>query len=224
MNSTKPLTRKMKAEITKQWQELFPYMGIYENMQLLNICGPLAVGIHLYVDSDRTKYTPCLHVHNLCLTDGVLYLLLPVELRERFYFSISTSDPPDKYIKFAEKLAKKSVVPMEGDIYLRDLIETLKKYFYIYWNHIEVIEIITYLVYWSGSAEIIADARKFGEKAIHWLITGPERVKYQQPELLVEKYKKLVDKLEHTPDLQRIVEQQIIAMKMKDLPRRKMIF
>ena len=45
------LTRTMKKEITKQWQAEFPSMGIYKNMWLMNIVGPIIVGLLLEVKS-----------------------------------------------------------------------------------------------------------------------------------------------------------------------------
>ena len=56
------LTRTMKKEITKQWQAEFPSMGIYKNMWLMNIVGPIIVGLLLEVKSINSEYYPTLHL------------------------------------------------------------------------------------------------------------------------------------------------------------------
>lgn len=66
--SGKILTPSLKRKITQKWSDYFPEFGIYKPMWLMNVCGPLAVGIALLVKSDKTVYEPIMHIHNLSMT------------------------------------------------------------------------------------------------------------------------------------------------------------
>ena len=59
------ITLSMKKKITNDWKELYPEMGIYKPMWLMNILGPLVVGLLLHIKSNKDRYIPTLHMHNL---------------------------------------------------------------------------------------------------------------------------------------------------------------
>ena len=61
----KKFSRKMKTEFTQQWAKEIPSMGIYKNMWLMNIVGPVVVGVLLEVKSGNDMYYPTVHLYNL---------------------------------------------------------------------------------------------------------------------------------------------------------------
>ena len=122
------LTRTMKKEITKQWQAEFPSMGIYKNMWLMNIVGPIIVGLLLEVKSINSEYYPTLHLDILTRErneDDDIALTASTEVDFEY---VSTISKPDKYLVLADKLKKKAVIPLEGDVKIEEVINCLKKY------------------------------------------------------------------------------------------------
>lgn len=151
------LTPMLKKKITQEWNEQFPYMGVYKNMWLMNICGPLAVGILLEVKSDRSIYTPTLHIHNLCSDFPVISLGILLETK-----SIKVNDSNNKYLIAANELKKNTFIPLSGDVILIELIEQLKIYFHKFiLNPDIVLNYMIYLAAWSGQQNIYDDVIKF---------------------------------------------------------------
>lgn len=210
-----PLTRAMKKEITKQWQELFPSMGVYKPMWLGNICGPLFVGLLLHVKSDNDRYTPTLHIHYLC--KNVDFVSLGLEITDNFNY-VSTRSPEDKYLKIAKSLTEKAIVPLEGDIDLLKLLADLRNCFTWYRLEYILLEHIVYLSVWTGKQEIVDSAWKLVEEM---LIEKPEMFNSQERRDMW--YNNLPRSADEAPRLRETVEQQIISLKLDKLPRREMI-
>lgn len=151
------LTPSLKRKFTKEWNELFPYMGVYKNMWLMNICGPLAVGILLEVKSDRDRYIPTLHIHNLCEDFPVISLGVSMETKE-----IKINDVKNTYLHAADELKANTFIPLSGDVVLAELIEQLKMYYFKFsLNPDIVLNYMIYLAAWSGQQETFDYVMKF---------------------------------------------------------------
>ncbi|MEZ5442502.1 MAG: hypothetical protein R3F15_13580 [Lysobacterales bacterium] len=80
MSKPATLTPVIKREITSDWSETFPSLGIYKPLWLLKRHGPLLMGVLL----DRTRsndiYIPKFHVHNLLSPSLSILLSLVFEV------------------------------------------------------------------------------------------------------------------------------------------------
>lgn len=151
------LTPSLKRKFTKEWNELFPYMGVYKNMWLMNICGPLAVGILLEVKSDRDRYIPTLHIHNLCEDFPVISLGVSMETK-----AIEIDDVKDTYLYAADELKANTFIPLSGDVILAELIEQLKMYYFKFsLNPDIVLNYMIHLAAWSGKQKIYDYVMRF---------------------------------------------------------------
>ncbi len=208
------LNRAQKKQITKEWNELFPSMGIYKNMWLMNILGPIVVGLILEVGSNTTKYTPIMHVHNLCSHSDVITILIPIEGE-----SISTRSDSDKYKYIAEHIKAKSIVPFEADVELHSLIFALKSYCEELEYDVErcdVCDILIYLASWSGKESVIQEVDNFikvqlGQGKLECITSGEQYINEMNEVFLNSKR------------LKSIVEQQITNLELQNIPRREII-
>lgn len=155
-------TPSLKRKFTKEWNELFPYMGVYKNMWLMNICGPLAVGILLEVKSDRDRYIPTLHIHNLCEDFPVISLGVSMETK-----AIKINDVKNTYLHAADELKTNTFIPLSGDVVLEELIEQLKMYYFKFsLNPDIVLNYMIYLAAWSGHQKIFDYVMRFVKENI----------------------------------------------------------
>ena len=217
----KKFTRAMKKEFTRQWAELFPSMGIYKNMWLMNILGPIAVGLLLEVKSGNDMYYPTLHLQSLALKTDDIYL--NAEITDGFE-DISSYSPPDKYIKVAKRLEEQTIVPLEGDVTLKDLIKSFKAYSmrkYYEADIPETLEIMMYLAGWAGDEAIIKEVHAFVKTRAKYLLKTNNFASQQKCD---EWYEDLVTQTKNREVLQARVEEQIVALKLDHLPRRKILF
>ena len=214
----KKFTRKMKTEITKQWQEQFPSMGIYENMWLINLLGPIVVGLLLEVKSGNDMYYPALHLDILGKEDDEDVSLF-IKITDGFQ-SISNISPPDKYIKLANMLKAKAIFPLEGDVKLQTIIDSLKKYTknkgYDRDLHGALI-ILGYLSKWTGDEAVMKDSCNF-------INSWKEQLSLNEKDYIDEWYSILFNKSMSSRDLQLEVDRQIVELKLDHLPRRKILF
>lgn len=214
------ITRSMKKEITTQWNQLFPSMGVYKNMWLMNLTGPLAVGILLHIKSDKTRYEPTFHIHNLAEKIG--FVTLSAEITDGFN-DVSTISPPDKYMMIAERLKRKVPIPLEGDIKLTQIIEQLKAYCKDsigMGETYDISSILMYLAGWSGNQEVRRDVVDFVCKQKRILLDrGTFDNKAEADKWLEE----LERKTESSQRLEKNVQNQIIELGMEQLPRRKIL-
>lgn len=216
------LTQSLKKQITKEWNELFPYMGIYKNMWLMNICGPLAVGILLEVKSDRDRYIPTLHIHNLCEEFPVISLGISLETE-----AIKINDQQSAYLNAADKIKTHTFIPLSGDIVLLDLIKQLKLYFLKYMvdprnytiDPCTVLEYMIYLAAWSGQQEIHNDVMNFVNKKIKW----HRWHMFRNKDVYEEWYDALPKNIECSEQLRLTVQEQEFKLKTLNLPHRNLI-
>lgn len=156
------LNSTVKKRLTKEWNDLFPCMGIYKNMWLMNICGPLAVGILLEVKSDKDRYIPTLHIHNLCEEFPVISLAISLETK-----AIKINDIKNTYLNAADELKSNTFIPLSGDVVLTELIEQLKKYYFKFsLNPDIVLNYLIYLAAWSGKQKTYDHVMEFVDENI----------------------------------------------------------
>jgi hypothetical protein len=232
-------TPQMKKEITKQWQEEFPSMATLRMMDFANILGPLVIGLTMRMHRIIDDYTPRLYIHVLCREWPNISPCVDISDGR-----VSTISPKDKYLKIADNLRKKAILPLEGDVKLELALERLKKH-YDYMDHYyrEVLggkdgwyqsaimfEIILYLAGWSGVESAIRNAEEFVEKRIRtfrsdYLVRKPS-IEFVDDAPVVpifqwfEEMKELIKDMEK---LRNTVPKQIEALKLSKLPVRNII-
>ena len=209
----KSLTSSLKKQITQKWNEQFPSMGVYKPMWLMNICGPLAVGITLLVKSDKTVYEPVLHIHNLCKDSEAVSLNVPIDA-----LYIYADDTRNEYLEVSKKFKESSYIPIDGDVSLIALIESLKKHFDITCFKSNLLQIMAYLAVWSGAEEVFNDVKRFIENKLNDCseMFGTEAVRKEFTETLPQS----IDECEK---MRVIVKEQEEKLKLTNLPHRKMI-
>ena len=213
------LTRTIKKQITKEWNELFPSMGIYKNMWLMNILGPLAVGVLLEVKSDNERYIPTFHIHNL--SENTDFVTLTVSVTDGLN-DISLRSKKDKYQRIAQNLKDKAIIPYEGDIEIDIIIMLLKREYekrFIVGERKAICSMLMYLAGWSGKPFLKEDVEKYIEQKIS---DGQLNFSKDVNETITF-YNELKHNTELSFQLHNNVEQQIKLLKMENLPRRKII-
>lgn len=195
-------TSQSKNKITMEWNDLFPEMGRYKSMWLMNIVGPIAVGIILQVKGDKTIYEPSLHLHDL--GSNTDFVSLTGEISADFDY-VSTISAPDKYIKLANKLKAKAIIPLSGDLTFEEIKICLCEYYRKCISEEKYDFLVMYLrvAIWAGNEDEI-------EKAYNLLKT-----KF--------KYKNIDKLLEPAETLKERVEKNIMNLKLNKLPRREII-
>lgn len=211
----KNYTKSMKKEVTNQWHEIFPCMEIEENMSLMNILGPIVVGIFLKIGSNKNMYYPTLYIHNLATNIGFVSTSLCIT--DNFNY-VTTVSKPDKYIKIAEALKNKAIVPIEGDIHINELLYRLKEsYNHLYHSDkICIIETVLYLAGWSGNESIIKDSVDFAKERIKQISTLTEEDKNKI-------FSKIFEEIKEPEKIRKTVEDQIIELKLDKFPRRNIL-
>lgn len=208
------LTPSLKRKFTKEWNDLFPYMGVYKNMWLMNICGPLAVGILLEVKSDRDRYIPTLHIHNLCKRFPMISLGVSMETK-----AIKINDLKNTYLYVADELKTHTFIPLSGDVVLSELIEQLKMYFFEYTiNPCTVLTYMIYLAAWSGQQKIYDYVMEFTVENIK---KYPDM--FRDNDVYTEWYDILPKSAECSEQLHLTVQEQEHELKTLNLPHRNLI-
>ncbi|WP_434799147.1 hypothetical protein [Terrisporobacter vanillatitrophus] len=211
----KNYTKLMKKEVTNQWHELLPCMEIEGNMSLMNILGPIVVGILLEIGSNKNMYYPTLYIHNLANNIG--FVSTSLNITDNFNY-VTTVSKPDKYMKIAEALKNKAIVPIEGDIHINELLDRLKEaYSNLYHSDkICIIETVLYLAGWSGNESIIKESVVFANEKIKQLSTLTEEDKDKV-------FSKIFEEIKEPEKIRKTVEEQIIELKLDKLPRRSIL-
>ena len=212
--SGKIITTSLKKKITNNWSAYFSEMGIYKPMWLMNVCGPLAVGIALLVKSDKTVYEPLMHIHNLCIPDDEVSLNLPIE-SGLIYIK---SDDEEEYIKAIHNLRRNTYIPFEGDVDFNQLIVNMKQHYRTTLYKANLLKILLCLAIWSGCNEIYEDIRAFVDSEID---STPEL--FGNPIIKKEFIKTLPINLDECTSMRKRVEQQKKELCLMNLPQRQLI-
>lgn len=125
------LTRANEKQITEDWRQEIPCLGIYRPRHLLRRVGPLLVGICLDRDSSGEIYNPTFHVHSLCLADDTVSLMLGTQLRSErsggpSYVEVKWHG--QKYKEAAARMVRQSLLPLDGDLSLDQVIKAYHIY------------------------------------------------------------------------------------------------
>ncbi|WLQ13234.1 hypothetical protein O5O45_26235 [Hahella aquimaris] len=126
----KKLTPSAKKQITQDWSAEFPGLGVYKPLWFLRIVEPLLIGISLERDSSNDVYKPLFHVHNLCngFTFLTLTLATPLEtVRTGSQERISVLSHEKKFVDAAHRMKKLSLLPLEGDVKLSEVLTAYRK-------------------------------------------------------------------------------------------------
>lgn len=214
----KKLTKVMKQEITKQWNEQFPEMAIYKNMWIANIIGPIVVGILLDVKSGNDSYYPTLHLDNLAdEIDDELSLIAPIRVP---FESVSTISPKGKYVSIANQLENMTVIPLKGDWDISVLLDRMKAYCmksYYEVDLLNMLEMLMYLTGWADIEEARIDICDFVKKRSLYLL---KKDYFVDEEDRVQWYNDLLEKTSKCDVLRGKVDSNIEALQLSHLPRR----
>lgn len=213
--SGKIITPSLKRKITQKWSDYFPEFGIYKPMWLMNVCGPLAVGIALLVKSDKTVYEPIMHIHNLCVPDDTVSLNIPIESKLLY---IKSEDDRNEYISAIHYFRNKSYIPFEGDVDCKELIENMKKHFETTLYKANLLKIMLYISIWSDSHVIYNNVKSFVDMKIenHPDMFGDESIKRN----FINTFP---NNLSDCGKIRDTVIQQKQVLGLNDLPQRKLV-
>jgi hypothetical protein len=118
----------MPAEIkkfTNDWSLEFPMMGIQKPRALACVIEPLVQRIYLERNGTNNSYDPEVHVCNMMHE----YSGLGLELRYQIIGGIGrTAHNHLAYKKYAGKIKEAMPFPLEGDIYLNDVVNIYKRH------------------------------------------------------------------------------------------------
>lgn len=219
-NTRKPLSATEKKQILANWLNRFPGMSKCGTMCMMNIIGPIVVGINLEVKSMPPRYEPSIHVHNLA--DKHDFVSLSGQIDANFDH-VSRRSKPDKYLKLADMLEKRAIIPLEGDMTYDELQTKILEYSF----HVDAYESFYFLemymtvAIWSGNQNRIDSSLKIIN----------ERIKNGYHEWWLKENKHIIDEfyeaihalLKRTDTLRDEVEDKIKCLKLSKVSRRRLI-
>jgi hypothetical protein len=113
------LTRAAETQITSDWQQQLPSMGVYKPRWLLRRVGPLLLGIILERDSVGDVYKPTFHVHFLGRAHEGVVLMLASQMRNERSGGPSFVDlrwHNENYREAADRMARQAPLALAGDL------------------------------------------------------------------------------------------------------------
>ncbi|WP_421379610.1 hypothetical protein ACOJQI_15880 [Bacillus salacetis] len=205
-----------KRQITSDWQQTIPSLGVYKPMHLLNRVGPLLVGVLLEVKSDNENYLPTFHVHNLLQSFPVVSLGLNYEASP-----ITVAGHQSKHFGSAMDIINQAIIPLEGDLHLTTVLNAYEKYYKKNtggYFHQYIFEDIVLLSAWCGDKQKIDKGLEFAENNMsQW----PEHV-LNRLGGLKKWLTTLEEKAQNQTELLTILESQIIELKVSHIPVRNL--
>lgn len=118
-------TTSDKKRITNDWHQLFPSLGIYKTMHLMNRVGPLIVGLLLETKSGGNDYIPTFHVHNLTRPFPVISLSLATTLNNEY---VHLEWHESRYRELAERMRNTALIPFDGNLELNEVLSGYMQY------------------------------------------------------------------------------------------------
>lgn len=205
-----------KTEIIKDWAELFPELKKYKNLHLNNRLGPLVVGIYLKMVRNM-YYTPIFYVHNLCREFPCFTLTLQKDVG-----TIKLENHKEQYKVLAEKLRGKIYLPLEGDIYIDEIITGYKDFFeYPYKSSFIEYEDLALTCGWLGNIKVLEDVLSYIYDKLKVVEKAPY---YNEFGNFEEWFHDLKKKSMQYDMLHKICESEIIKHKVEKLPARKILY
>lgn len=245
MTIQKTLTKSAEKRITEDWYREIPSLGIYKPRWLLRRIGPLLEGICLDRDSSGDKYKPIFHVHCLGRSDSSISLMLGTQLRSERSGGpdfVQVRWHEDKYKEAAGRMVRQALLPLEGDLSLRQLINVYRDYLATPMGKLQVVPLyfdIIILLAWArdpaSAQDVLAEclkiesgprdvavnrieAGKLVQKKIHRL-QEPEFRHVGGREVFEEICQRLI---ENPTEIQQTVDTQISAFGVEHLPVSKL--
>ena len=197
---------------------MFPSLGVYKPMHLMNRLGPLLVGILLEVKSGNESYIPTFHIHNLARPFPAVYLGLKTTLNKQY---VHMEWHERKHKEMALTMRENALVPFEGDIKLDIVLKG-------FWTYIEkrvdpflplTYEDMILVSAWCGN---LVEVQKGLELAESHMKRWPEQILTRIGGLEVW-LKSVEEKAKHRENLIATSNQQSIELKADQLPIRKII-
>jgi hypothetical protein len=214
------LTRAAKSEITSDWSQCFPGLGVYRPMHLLRRTGSLLIGILLERDSGNSCYRPTFHVHCLCRSSSTIYLILAqplLTMRTNAPQSIRVSHHKDMYCEAAERLKLQSPLSLAGDVHFRDVLDAYEKFkgiSGILRYQLEVLEDPILLATWLGN-HALADqlSQNATQELKRWPQLALERI--DNLNVLLARWENVTSQVN---ELRSIVASEIRNLEIDNLP------
>lgn len=219
------LTPPLKREITRDWNNEFPSLGIYEPMWLLRRIGPIVMGICLDRDSSNECYLPTFHVHNLCSEISFVSLSLHICLttKKGAEESINTRDHSSRYVDAAQRLSEQALLPFSGDLTLDQVLLAYHSYRMIsppaYSEDPHLLSNPVLICSWAGQLEM---ARSL-------LVEAQEIVKQWHPRIFkdygdrVAWADSLAARFEDIDKIRRTADEHILAMNLTTIPNSQLV-
>jgi len=125
------LTTAVRKKTTRDWQDKLPQLGTVRPMLLGRVVGPFLQGILLDRRSDGKTYFPTLFVCSLTSSSTVFSMtvaqkLLTARTHAEDYISVVSHDT--RYVDAIDRLITETLLPLDGNWILRDVIATLLGY------------------------------------------------------------------------------------------------
>lgn len=217
-----PITKEDKKVLLNMWSEMYPSLSVYKRspVWLLNICGPLVVGLLLEIKSNRESYYPTWHICNLCdnyINNEIVaepYLGLLINLH---YYGLTMLSKESDINKVVENYNNKKYIPLSGDVLLSQLLTNLEAFYEKQPNFYkgEVLKELIYLSVWSGVESVYTKYKEFVDREF-------EALKHNMSTYAIERFNSLPI-FNDNQKLREQVEVSIKKLKLEKIPRRELI-
>ena len=213
--SLKKFTASDKKRITNEWHQLFPSLGIYKTMHLMNRVGPLIVGLLLEIKSGGNDYIPTFHVHNLTRPFPVISLSLATTLNNEY---VHLEWHESRYRELGERMRNTALIPFDGNLELNDVISGYLQYLdkpTIPYQP-QLYEDMALICGWCGNSK---EMKRILDLARNDISGWPNQVQTRIGNI-EEWVEKLGEKSSNREFLKSICEKQINELKVNKIPSR----
>jgi hypothetical protein len=242
----KTLTKSAEKKITEDWRTMVPSMGVYQPRWLLRRVGPILEGICLDRDSGGDAYRPTFHVHLLGREFPCVSLTLSTQLRSERSGGpdfVQVRWHEDEYQEAARRMARQSLLPLEGDLTLRQLVNAYRGYLATPMGKMQAVPLyfdMVILLAWAGHSEaaqgVLAECLKIEsgprDVAVNRIDGGKvvqkETHRLHDPEFRHvggrDVFEAICQRLIENPtEIQQTVDVQIVALGVSDLPASRLL-
>lgn len=131
---------------------------------------------------------------------------------------IYADDTRNEYLEVSKRFKDSSYIPIDGDVSLTALIESLKNHFDKTSFKANLLQIMAYLAVWSGVEEVFSDVKRFVENKLNDCseMFGTEAVRKEFTETLPQS-------IDDSEKMRIIVREQEVKLKLTNLPHRELI-
>jgi hypothetical protein len=124
------MIKDIKKQITKDWNSVFPDMGVYKDLWLMKRIGPILIGISIEMTSGKDRYKIISHIHNLCNSFPTISYTLHqrVEGLRGGDLIIPILVHEERYKHAAMKLECASILKFRADMWFSEIISAYNTY------------------------------------------------------------------------------------------------